>query len=291
MAELDSQILFIAVLVSAVVGFVLQKFVVIVDSRNAAARLAKAEEPFQEKDVFETVGSPFTRVIPNYFKQIESNLYWAAFVDKSWQGKTPAWVTGRQVLVAAALGGATWFLLRDGFAMGAGLFAGWMLMAADLNSTADRVRKRISQELPEFLQLMAAEAASGAGLDTVFSRVSQAEGYTAAWLRRVLSIAHGRGLFPTSEIGEGVLLLEANRSGHPYLISFAVQMGFAVKGTQVRESLVTLARQFSDTYIGQAEMKAEQLAEKLGILVSIFYFLPFLVVILTIVGLPIMNAF
>jgi Flp pilus assembly protein TadB len=288
---MDSQILLISLLVSATVALASQRFLIVLD-RNAATRLSKSDQPAQVRDVFETVGSPFSNLIPNYFKQLESNLYWAAFVSKAWVGKTPAWVIGRQLLMAAGLGGAAFWLLRQPLALVAGAFAGWMLMAADLGSTADGVRKRIAQEMPEFLQLMAAESASGAGLDTVIARSAEGEGYVAAWLRRVLSIAHGRSLFPTGESGEeGVLFQEARRSGHSYLISFAVQLGFAVQGTQVREALVTLAKQFADTYIGHAEMRAEQLAEKLGLMVSIFYFLPFLVVILVIVGLPIMQAF
>lgn len=288
---MESQILLIALIVSVTVGYALQRFLVVVD-RNAAAKLVRADQRAQPRDVFETIGGPFARLIPDYFKQLESNLYWAAFVSKSWQGRTPAWVIGRQALVGAALGGAAWWLLGSPMALAAGAFAGWMLMSADLDSTAGAVRKRIAQEMPEFLQLMAAESASGAGLDTVLSRAALGEGYVAAWLRRTLDTAHGRSLFPSGEDGEpGVLFQEARRSGHSYLISFAVQLGFAVRGTQVRAALTTLAKQFSDAYVSQAETRAEQLAEKLGLMVSIFYFLPFLVVILVIVGLPVMEAF
>jgi len=288
---MESQILLIALIVAAATGYALQRFLLVID-RNAAAKLSETDQAARPRELFETLGSPLARVIPNYFKQLESRLYWAAFVSKSWQGRTPAWVIGRQVLIGAALGGAAWWLLGSPMALAAGAFAGWMLMSADLDSTAEGARKRIAQEMPEFLQLMAAESASGAGLDTVLRRAAEGEGYVAAWLRRTLDAAHGRSLFPNRESGEpGVLFQEARRSGHSYLISFAVQLGFAVRGTQVRQALTTLAKQFSDAYVGQAETRAEQLAEKLGLMVSIFYFLPFLVVILVIVGLPVMQAF
>ena len=68
-------------------------------------------------------------------------------------------------------------------------------------------------------------------------------------------------------------------------------MGFARQGAQVQEMLTRLATQFSDTYIGQAEIRTERLANTLGMLVAVFYFLPFLVVILFVVGVPLIKAF
>ena len=164
-------------------------------------------------------------------------------------------------------------------------------MQADLAGKAEQVRRRITLELPEFLQLMAAESASGAGLETILSRAAQGEGSLPAWLRRVLGIARGRELLPSAQSGEGVLLQEAERSGHSDLVSFAVQMGFARQGTQVRDTLTHLAVQFSDAYVGQAEIRSERLANSLGILVALFYFLPFLLVILIVIGLPLVQAF
>jgi hypothetical protein len=80
-------------------------------------------------------------------------------------------------------------------------------------------------------------------------------------------------LIASRETGAGILLQEAERSGHTDLISFAIQMGFARQGTQVQETLTRLATQFSDTYIGQAEIRTERLANTLGVLVAVFYFL------------------
>ena len=68
-------------------------------------------------------------------------------------------------------------------------------------------------------------------------------------------------------------------------------MGFARQGTQVRDTLTRLATQFSDAYIGQAEIRTERLANTLGVLVAVFYFLPFLLVILMIVGVPLIKSF
>ena len=287
---MNSLILLVSLLTALTTAYAIHHFVIIVD-RSAAARLGRADQPAIPTRPFETIGQPFRRLVPDYFRIVEKDLYWAAFNDPSWQGKSPAWIVGRQVLVAVALGAASATLLGSslGLLVGAGL--GWILMQADLAGKAEQVRRRITLELPEFLQLMAAESASGAGLETILSRAVQGEGSLPAWLRRVLGIARGRELLPSAQSGEGVLLQEAERSGHSDLVSFAVQMGFARQGTQVRDTLTHLAVQFSDAYVGQAEIRSERLANSLGILVALFYFLPFLLVILIVIGLPLVQAF
>ena len=287
---MQSLIILIALLVAVLAGLLVEKFVAIADP-SVAKRLENVDKPAVQREAFEWVGLPLARVIPRYFQRLANDLYWAAFSAPSWTGKTPAWVVGRQVLMAAALGVLSAWILRSNLGLWIGGISGWMLMQADLSAKASQARRRIAQELPEFLQLMAAELASGAGLETVLRRAAQGEGYLPAWLRRVLAIAHGRSLILGRETGAGILMEEAQRSGHPDLISFAIQMGFARQGTQVQETLTRLATQFSDTYIGQAEIRTERLANLLGVLVAVFYFFPFLIVILFVVGTPLLQAF
>ncbi|MFZ2097067.1 MAG: type II secretion system F family protein [Anaerolineales bacterium] len=280
----------LALSIAGLVGYLSSRLIAIADP-SVAKRLSKVDQPAEQKEIFEIVGHQFSRIIPRYFKGIESDLYWATFSTPSWASKTPAWIVGRQVLMAFTLGALASWTLRSNLGLWIGGFIGWSLMRADLSARASIVRRRISQELPEFLQLMAAESASGAGLETVLTRAAQGEGQLSSWLRRVLAIAHGRALIASRETGTGVLQQEAERSGHPDLISFAIQMGFAHQGTQVQESLNRLATQFSDTYIGQAEVRTERLASNLGVLVAVFYLLPFLIVILLVVGMPLIKSF
>jgi len=287
---MEGLILLIALFVAVLAGYLSSRLVAVADP-SVAKRLGKVDQPAAHQGAFEVVGRPFSRIVPRYFKSIETDLYWATFSNPDWASKTPAWIVGRQVLMAFTLGVLTAWTLQSNLGLWIGGFMGWSLMRADLSARATNVRKRIAQELPEFLQLMAAESASGAGLETVLTRVSQGEGYLPIWLRRVLAIAHGRALIASRETGAGILLQEAERSGHPDLISFAIQMGFARQGTQVQETLTRLATQFSDTYIGQAEIRTERLANTLGVLVAVFYFLPFLIVILFVVGVPLIKSF
>ena len=281
----------ITILTMVIVGILAQRVVIVAD-RSAAATLAESELPAERSAGFEeALGAPFMRVIPDYFKRLKRDLYWAAFVDKSWAGKTPAAVVGRQVMFALGIGIAAYLVGGSTLWLIAGMYIGWSLLGNDLRAKSEAVQRRIEVELPETLQLMAAESASGASLDAVVQRVSEGEGYVAAWLRYALKRAHGIGLFGQSATGEGMLRRLAEESGHPRLIDFAIQMGFATGGVQVQDLLRKLSRDISERYRANADMRSEQLANKLVLMSSVFYVIPFLITILVIVGVPALSAF
>ena len=159
----------------------------------------------------------------------------------------------------------------------------------DLRGKAENIRLRIAQELPEFVQLMAAESASGADLSEVLKRAAGGTSTTAAWLRSVLNIGAGRSLF--SEGGKaGFLLTAAQESCHPGLINLVIQLGFVGRGVEVQSLLKSLAQTFADDFIAQAETRAEKLGSSLGVMAAGFYFMPFVITVLTVVGVPLINT-
>ena len=283
-------IFFIALTIASAVGFILNRFVDVIDHR-AASRISQAEQaaPRTSSRVEERVGGLLERIVPNYVKQIQSDLYWAAFSDGRWKGRTAAAVLGRQILMTGLLGFAAYMALGSPIALAGGLFIGWSLGRSDLRTKADTVRLRIAQELPEFVQLMAAESASGAALETVIRRAAGGTGFCAAWFRSVLDQASGRALF-SKEGDTGLLRSASEESKHPGLVSLAIQLGFVGKGVQVQSLLKSLAQTFSDEFIAQAETRAEKLGSSLGVMSAIFYFMPFVITILIIVGVPLIQT-
>ena len=171
---MEGMILLIAVVVAGTAAYFLRQFLAIADP-GVARRLAKVDQPVVKRSALDQVGSPLSRIIPDYFKKIEVDLYWASFSEPSWSGRSAGWIAGRQVLMALALGILTGWLLHSSLGLWIGGFTGWTLMRMDLSSKAESARRQVTQELPEFLQLMAAEAASGAGLETVLGRAAQGE--------------------------------------------------------------------------------------------------------------------
>jgi Flp pilus assembly protein TadB len=193
------------------------------------------------------------------------------------------------VLLTVAVGLAAYLALGSTIAFAGGLFIGWSLARSDLRGKAETVRLRIAQELPEFVQLMAAESASGAGLDAVLRRAAGGTGTVATWLRGVLETSAGKSLIG-EDGGAGFLRAVAEESGHPGLVSLAIQLGFVGRGVQVQSLLKSLAQTFADEFIAQAETRAERLGSSLGVMAAIFYFMPFVITVLTVVGVPLIST-
>jgi Flp pilus assembly protein TadB len=287
---MELQIALISLLVAAISGIALNQFVEVVDHR-AAARIAQAEQPAARLSAKaeEKVGGWLERLVPAYVRQIRSDLYWAAFADGRWKGRSAAAVFGRQVFMTVAVGLAAYLALGSSIALAGGLFIGWSLARSDLRGKADTVRLRIAQELPEFVQLMAAESASGAGLEAVLKRAANGTGTVARWLSGMLDTASGKSLFSEGG-GTGALRIAAEESGHPGLGSLAIQLGFAGQGVQVQSLLKSLAQTFADDFIAQAETRAEKLGSSLGVMAAVFYFMPFVITVLTVVGVPLIST-
>jgi len=287
---MELEILLIALLVAVITGIALNGFVDVID-RRAAHRINSAEEPARKLSdrAEERVGGWLERLVPGYVRRIRSDLYWATFADSRLQNRSAAAVFGRQVLLTAGVGLAGYLALGSTIALAGGLFICWTLASTDLHAKAETIRLRIAQELPEFVQLMAAESASGAGLAEVLQRAASGASTTAAWLRSVLNLGAGKSLF--SENGQaGFLLAAAQESGHAGLISLAIQLGFVGRGVQVQSLLKSLAQTFADEFIAQAETRAEKLGSNLGVMAAIFYFMPFVITVLVVVGVPLINT-
>jgi Flp pilus assembly protein TadB len=284
------QIFLIAFLVAILFGLALNQFVEVIDQR-ASARISKAEQPARKKGALaeQKVGGWLERLVPGYVRQIRSDLYWAAFADGRWKNRSATAVFSRQVLLTAAVGLAGYLALGSSIAFAGGIFIGWTLARSDLRGKADTVRLRIAQELPEFVQLMAAESASGAGLDAVLRRAANGTGMVASWLRGVLDSSAGKSLI-SEDGGSGFLRSAADESGHPGLVSLAIQLGFVGRGVQVQTLLKSLAQTFADEFIAQAETRAEKLGSSLGVMAAIFYFMPFVITVLTVVGVPLIST-
>ena len=105
----------------------------------------------------------------------------------------------------------------------------------------------------------------------------------------MLDLAAGKAIF-INDAESGYLRTAAEESGHSGLISLAIQLGFVGKGVQVQGLLKSLATTFADEFIAQAETRAERLGSSLGVMSAIFYFMPFVITVLVIVGVPLLNT-
>jgi hypothetical protein len=100
-------------------------------------------------------------------------------------------------------------------------------------------------------------------------------------MRQVLQMAQGRDLIEQMQ-------REAQDSQLPELIGMAVQLEFIRRGTAQQELMGQLATSIASEYIGQAEGRAEKLGSELVVPMVLFYFVPFLITIIVVIGYPVM---
>ncbi|PWB50523.1 MAG: hypothetical protein C3F13_16355 [Anaerolineales bacterium] len=160
---------------------------------------------------------------------------------------------------------------------------GWQVPATLLGSVARRVRRRFQSQLPEYIQLVAAQMAAGVSIEEALRRTAQTGSLVGKWMQRVLQMSQGRVIFPQ-------LQKEAQSSNLPDLIGLSVQLEFVRLGTAQQELMTQMANRIAAEFAAGAEQRAEKVGAELVIPMVLFYFLPFIAVILILIGWPILNT-
>jgi Flp pilus assembly protein TadB len=279
----------LGILITLLVIVISVEFMPVV-SRSRAARtlgdmhVANTEEALPGwRQVLSPLDTPVARRMPSrLLRKAQADLYWAQ-MDNKWQG----WDTAQFTVLRLALtvGGVIVGLVVFGellLALVVG-FLGWQFPAMSAGGTARRMRRRFQAQLPEYIQLVAAQMAAGVSLDEALKRTSSAEGLVPQWVRQVIQMAQGRSVLPQMQA-------EAQRSLLPELISMAVQLEFIRRGAAQQELLGQLANRIAADYIASAEQRAEKIGAELVIPMVLFYFLPFTVAMLAIIGWPIVAG-
>ena len=259
-------------------------------SRSRAARTlgemhtARNEKPLPSwRRALSPLDAPVAKRMPSrLLRKTQADLYWAQMGDKWLDWDTAQFTVLR---LALAVGGVIAGLVVFGellLAGGVG-FLGWQFPAMSVGGTARRTRRRFQAQLPEYIQLVAAQMAAGVSLDEALKRTSSAEGLVPQWVRHVIQMAQGRSVLVQMQA-------EAQRSLMAELISMAVQLEFIRRGAAQQELLGQLANRIAADYIASAEQRAEKIGAELVIPMVLFYFLPFTVAMLAIIGWPIVEG-
>jgi Flp pilus assembly protein TadB len=216
---------------------------------------------------------------PSFLRGIHANLYWAQMSGK-WLDWNPVQFAALQVTAATAAVVVGMGLYGDlGLTVIAALLA-WNLPGILVGGAARRARRTFLSQLPEFIQLVAAQMAANVSMEQAIRRVSKAPGLVGKWMRGVIQQAQGRDLVEQIQ-------REGQESLMPELIGMGVQLGFIRRGTAQQELMGQLATSIAAEYIGQAEQRAEKLGSELVIPMVLFYFIPFLITILVVIGYPV----
>jgi tight adherence protein C len=217
---------------------------------------------------------------------VDGHRRWLALV-----GPAPS-LAGTLGLAALLAGGGGLLALASGVPL-AGLLAvlGGVYPFLRLRGRANRVRRQVERALPELTALMAAEMAAGNPPDKALERAAEWGGPLAALVAGAVAEARavGRPLLGRSDL-PGVLLDVVDRYQLPSLRAFAAQVDLAArKGVAGPELMESLARMLVLEYKERALREAEKLDSRLAVPTVLFFFLPFLFLILTPLLMPVLD--
>ena len=218
---------------------------------------------------------------PSFLRSTKADLYWAQISGK-WVGWNAVQFVALRLVVA--LGGFLLAMLTTrelivALVLG---YGGWAYPAMSANGAARKAQRLFVSQLPEFIQLIAAQMAAGISMEEAISRVSKSPGMVAGWMREVIRQAQGRNLIEQIQ-------REAQESLLPELIGMSIQLAFIERGTARQELMSQLAMSIAADYIGGAERRAEKLGSEMIVPMVLFYFVPFLVVLLTVLLYPVLT--
>jgi Flp pilus assembly protein TadB len=214
-----------------------------------------------------------------WMRRTRADLYWAQVGDK-WSDWNEIQFTSLRLAAGIA-----------GFVVGSVVFAeptlaiavallGFQYPVIAMGGVARRTRRQFVAQLPEYVQLVSAQMSANVSMEEALRRTSQSQSLAGKWMRKVLQMAQGRDLVEQMQ-------REAQESQLPELVGMAVQLEFIRRGTAQQELMGQLATSIAADYIGNAEQRAEKIGSELVIPMVIFYFLPFMVTLLIVIGWPI----
>lgn len=240
-------------------------------------------------DPVEQLGAGLLRRFPSLraFGRVEQHRLWIALIGTA---PSHAATIGLAMLLGASGAGVA---VLSGIPI-AGVLAvvGFAYPFVRLRSQANRIRRQVERALPELTALMAAEMAAGNPPDRALERAAEWGGPLAALVARGVAQARekGRPLFGRGT-SPGVLLDVVDEYGLPSLRAFASQVDLAArKGTAGPELMESLARMLVLEYKERALREAEKLDSRLAVPSVLFFFLPFLFLILTPLLMPVLDV-
>jgi tight adherence protein C len=162
-----------------------------------------------------------------------------------------------------------------------------------LRSKANTVRKRVFRTLPETAAMIAAELAAGTAPDVAVTRASAIPGPLSTLLREAVEASRGTGkpLFSRKPI-TGALVEVMAQSGIPALHAFGSQLDLvASKGVAGAALMSEIARALGQEYRAKLQSEVEKLDSRLVMSAAVFFFAPFVALLLFAALNPILTIF
>jgi len=262
--------------------------------RGAVRQLHDFQGDHQARTRGDELGEKVAKKLPISVEAWEDHLRWAQR-----GGKHLDWGMGRLVFTALLYAGASSVLLLLNSAP-ISLFApllgfGYPFLA--VRSSANRVRKQAGRGLPEIASLIAAEMAAGVPPEQALNRSAQLPGPVPLLIAEAAALSQrsGRPLFSRRDGGQkiqGTLLETFTAANVPTVRSFAAQLDrVSEKGVAGALQMSRIAQAMAQEYRQRLMSETKKLDSRLVLATALFFFIPFVVVILGSFMLPILQMF
>jgi Flp pilus assembly protein TadB len=220
----------------------------------------------------------------------EGHLQWAQR-----GGHFRAWSVGRLVFRSLLYGstGMSMLLLNPSPAALLVPLAAMLYPFVSVRAKANTVRRQVVRSLPELATLVAAEMSAGTSPEQAIQRAAQLPGSANLLVREFLREARreGRPLFGHKPV-RGALVEACSQAGLPELNAFAAQLDLvAGKGLAGATLMNEVARTLSREYRARLDREVEKLNGRLMLATAVFFFIPFVLVILGSFIAPVMAIF
>ncbi|HFC08250.1 MAG TPA: hypothetical protein ENJ54_00105 [Chloroflexi bacterium] len=294
MGVLDAGAPFVAALFMGLAAYWLVDAVQV--GRTAARQLADFKPRAEEQTFTERLGdwvaahSP----IPLKVSEWQENIRWAQRAGQL-QGVTVSRMLGEAVIYTV-LGYAAVFAFR---AHGLALWLSPLLLGAypllRVKNRAGRVYRTVHRVLPETAGFIAAEMAAGNSAEQALMRAAEGHNPLGRFLAEALDFAQrtGRPVFSNPPV-EGALVEYARQEAKnlPGLRAFVRQLDMvARKGVSGAQLMVDIAQTLAREHHQEVMQAAKTLDSKLVVAAAVFYFMPFVALLLFAFAAPVIRMF
>ncbi len=225
-----------------------------------------------------TRSKSLSRYLP--IMSLQADLPWAHLGGKwmKWQAEE---------IIGLSLAGAGIALAMGLVAFNGGLIAlavaglGFYIPVLLVRSAANDLKRIFRRQLPEMVQVIAAEVGAGASIETALARLADSPTVVGLIFSDLMARTRGKALFSTDDHAEPALQTAAAHWNVSELTSLIAQLNLVHRrGVYGAEVLSALAKRTATTYLGERERKAESLENDLLMPLTLFFFVPFLAMVL-----------
>lgn len=239
----------------------------------------------------EQIGLAVTRRLPSIsWETWQQQLRWAQRGGRM-KGNSLGGIVFQALLFGAA--GCLLFLFNPSLGAVLVTLGGMAYPFVRLRSAANSVRKRVFRTLPEVAALIAAELAAGTAPDLALHRAAMLPGPLSVLLAEALEASRqtGRPLFSRKPM-TGVLVETLRSCSVPALAAFGSQLDLvASKGVAGAVLMSEIARSLGQEYKARLQSEVEKLDSRLVMEVALFFFVPFVVLLLYAAISPVLAVF